>query len=75
MNVSPGATHPVLCPKCSGPDLSVGLVAGKAIEQTYTAGMPDFIGETRGITYSPGGPGRLIGCLKCPVCGYSITYP
>lgn len=56
------------CPKCK-----VDLVSGIAIEQTYTAGTPDFPGETRGMTISPGGPGKLIGCLKCPECGWSMT--
>lgn len=43
---------------------------GKAIEQTYT-GIPDFIGGDV-VTMSPGGPGRLIDCLKCVKCGWSV---
>ena len=46
---------------------------GKAIEQTWTPGVPDFPGQTIGITMSAGGPGRLIDCLKCDKCGWSIT--
>ncbi|MDO4795555.1 MAG: hypothetical protein Q4A28_06395 [Brachymonas sp.] len=50
---------------------------GIAIEQTYTAGEPDFPSD-RGdpnaiVTLSPGGPGKLIECLKCPQCGWSVT--
>lgn len=56
------------CPKCR-----LSLVPGLAILQTYTTSIPDFIGEDRGITVSPGGPGRLAECLKCPGCGYSKT--
>ncbi len=56
------------CPKCNVP-----LVKGQAIQQTYSAGTPDFPGETRGMTMSPGGPGKLIDCLKCPDCGWSTT--
>ena len=44
---------------------------GKAIEQTYT-GIPDFIGGDV-VTMSPGGPGRLIDCMKCVECGWSVT--
>ena len=25
------------------------------------------------VTMSPGGPGKLISCLKCPQCGWSVT--
>lgn len=44
---------------------------GKAIEQTYT-GIPDFIGDDHICTVSPGGPGKLIKCLKCEDCGWSV---
>jgi len=57
----------MICRKCNtlmGP--------GKALEQTYT-GTPDFPGDTHPVTMSPGGPGRLAACLKCPTCGYSVT--
>ena len=46
------------------------LRAGIAMQQTYTCGSPDM-GEC--VTFSPGGPGRLIECRKCPACGWSIT--
>ena len=45
---------------------------GKAIEQTYT-GTPDFPGDTQCITMSPGGPGKIVDCLKCDQCGWSVT--
>ncbi len=50
---------------------------GKAIEQTWTPGIPDFPGDPResiGQTMNAGGPGRLIECLKCQACGWSVTY-
>lgn len=58
------------CPKCNVP-----LAPGKAIRQTWTAGAPDFIGDANPSiqTMSPGGPGKLIDCLKCPDCGWSTT--
>jgi len=55
------------CRKCGGT-----MIPGKAIEQTLT-GTPDFPGDTRGITMSPGGSGKLIDCLKCEKCGWSVT--
>lgn len=54
------------CKKC-GALMRYGL----AIEQTYT-GTPDFAGGEI-VTLSPGGPGKLIDCLKCPQCGWSVT--
>lgn len=55
------------CPKCR-----VKLKPGIVILQTYT-GLPDFPGETRAMTMSPGGMGKLAECDKCPKCGYSRT--
>lgn len=55
------------CRKCHGP-----IALGKAIAQT-TTGVPDFIGTTHVCTVSPGGPGKLIDCLKCSECGWSVT--
>jgi hypothetical protein len=55
------------CPTCH-----IKLKKGIAIEQTYT-GIPDFFGSKEIVTISPGGNGKLIPCLKCPKCGYSIT--
>ena len=56
------------CQKCNTP-----MVAGKALAQTFVGGMPDFPGDTHASTFSAGGPGELIDCLKCPNCGRSIT--
>ena len=55
------------CAKCGG-----RMLPGKAIEQTYT-GVPDFIGDSYPVTLSAGGPGRLVDCLKCEACGWSVT--
>ena len=55
------------CKRCNGE-----MKPGKAIEQTYT-GIPDFIGGDV-VTMSPGGPGRLIDCMKCVECGWSVTW-
>ena len=55
-----------ICRKCGGV-----MVPGLAIEQTWT-GIPDFIGGAV-MTVSPGGPGKLSECLKCSVCGWSVT--
>jgi hypothetical protein len=46
---------------------------GKAIEQTFTSGASDFPGETEIITFSVGGPGKLIDVEKCKACGWSVT--
>lgn len=54
------------CVKC----LSI-LKQGIAIENTVT-GIPDFIGDKDNCTISAGGSGKLIPCLKCPNCGYSV---
>ena len=56
------------CPKCK-----TLLHPGIALAQTWTSGTPDFHGETRGMTFSPGGPGKLINCYKCYDCGWSMT--
>jgi predicted RNA-binding Zn-ribbon protein involved in translation (DUF1610 family) len=63
------------CPKCKW---AGAPKEGLALMQTWTTGMPDFIGDpnpddNRCQTMSPGGPGRLVSCLKCPECGYSVT--
>lgn len=54
------------CSKCGGK-----MAPGKAIAQTCT-GMPDFPGGDV-LTLSPGGPGRLVECLKCQKCGHSVS--
>ena len=43
---------------------------GIALEQTCT-GNPDFPGGEV-VTMSPGGPGRLVECMKCEKCGWSV---
>lgn len=62
--------HTPRCPKCRVP-----LREGQAIQQTWITGAPDFIGDVRPNiqTMSAGGPGKLISCLKCPECGWSVT--
>lgn len=54
------------CKNCSTP-----MRPGQAIQQTYT-GTPEFSGSEI-VTLSPGGPGKLIDCIKCPQCGWSVT--
>ena len=46
---------------------------GIAMGQTWSAGVPDFPGQDTCITMSPGGPGRVIDCMKCESCGWSQT--
>jgi hypothetical protein len=54
------------CRKCGAP-----MQPGVAFAQTYS-GSGDF-GRDDVVTMSPGGPGRLIECLKCSGCGWSVT--
>lgn len=56
------------CKKCGGT-----MAAGKAIEQTYTGVLVDFPGDKSTITLSAGGPGKLVDCMKCKNCGWSVT--
>lgn len=66
-----GNEHAPLCRRCKVP-----MVVGKATEQTWVMGVPDFPGNTInsiGQTLNVGGPGKLIECLKCPKCGHSVT--
>lgn len=59
------------CHKCHAP-----MQPGIAIEQTYTTGLPDFPGDDPASavqTISPGGPGRIVQCLKCTECGHSVS--
>ena len=55
------------CQKCA-----TKMIASKALAQTYT-GQADFPGDTKPVTMSPGGKGKMIDCYKCPSCGWSIT--
>lgn len=57
-----------LCKKCGGI-----MRPGIAMGQTFSAGTPDFPGEDSCITMSPGGPGRVVDCMKCESCGWSRT--
>lgn len=54
------------CPKHNVP-----LQPGKAIEQTCVP--TGEWSEVNTCWMRFGGPGRLINCLKCPVCGLSVT--
>ena len=56
------------CRKCH-----TEMKPGKATGQTYTGGMKDFASDERAVTFSAGGPGVLIECMKCPACGYSVS--
>jgi hypothetical protein len=47
------------------------MLPGVAMAQTY-GGIPDFHGHEV-VTMSPSGPGVLVDCLKCNVCGHSVT--
>lgn len=62
------ATKQNTCRKCQGI-----MRPGQAMAQTFDSGLPDFPGDTHGITISPGGPGKLIDCMKCSSCGWSVT--
>lgn len=59
-----------ICRKCGG-----AMKPGKAMWQTFI-GAPDFPGDKGtelGCTISPGGPGKLIDCMKCEQCGWSLV--
>ena len=56
------------CLKCKA-----DMVPGKALAQTFTAGELDFPGDDHAVTFSAGGPGKLVDCLKCPKCGRSVS--
>lgn len=58
----------IKCKKCGGE-----MRPGQALQQTFTSGAPDFPGDSVGITFSPGGPGKLVDVLKCRDCGHSFT--
>lgn len=54
------------CKKCY-----VEMKSGIALENTVV-GLPDFSSDKAPCTVSAGGPGKLVDCMKCPSCGYSI---
>ena len=58
------------CKHCNG-----DMKPGKALQSTFNSGMPDFPGDKNVVTLSPGGPGKLIDCLKCSNCGWSMAEP
>lgn len=58
---------PMPCRKCGG-----AMKPSQALGQTCT-GLPDFIGDPTPVTISPGGPGKMINCIKCENCGWSVT--
>ena len=53
------------CTRCGGE-----MKPGQALESTLV-GEPDDIGEC--VTVSPGGQGKLVPCMKCAECGWSVT--
>lgn len=53
------------CPCCGG-DLAPRLAL-----QSTSVGEPDLGGDIATVSF--GGPGRLIDCLKCLKCGWSVT--
>lgn len=55
------------CRKCNAP-----MQRGKAITQTFT-GVGDFHDGDSVSTLSAGGPGKLVECMKCPECGWSMS--
>lgn len=54
------------CTKCGG-----DMKPGTALHNTLV-GFPDFPGGEVS-TVSRGGPGRLVPCMKCVKCGWSVT--
>ena len=56
------------CRKCGAT-----MQPGRALAQTFVGGVPDFPGDDHASTFSAGGPGQMIDCLKCPECGWSAT--
>lgn len=67
--VNPVMSPDQTCRKCGAP-----MAPGKAIENTLV-GIGDFGPADRVVTMSPGGPGRLVDCMKCTACGWSVTAP
>lgn len=46
---------------------------GHALEPAFS-GVPDFIGADDCVTLTPtAGNGDLVPCMKCGVCGWSVT--
>ncbi len=55
------------CCRCTSGSMRPGVAMAETI-----GGMPDFVGHEV-VTFSPGGPGKVIPCLKCSDCGHSET--
>lgn len=53
------------CKKCGGE-----MGPGEAMQNTLR-GVPDFA-DGQAVTMSYGGPGKLVDCLKCKECGWSV---
>lgn len=58
-------------PDVACPDCECELIDGVALINKLT-GIPDFIGDDYVCTVSPSGEAELTGCLKCPLCGFSV---
>lgn len=61
---------PQRCRKCNGE-----MKPSKALDNTLL-GFPDFLGDTgfeAGCTVSKSGPPKMIDCMKCAECGWSVT--
>lgn len=56
-----------VCRKCR-----ILMLPGKAL-QSMLGGVGDFHDGDNVVTLSPTGEARLIDCLKCPACGWSVT--
>lgn len=56
------------CKRCGN-----SMRPGQALEQTWKPGVDARLGQTAGATMIAGGPGRLVACMKCAACGYSVT--
>lgn len=66
ISLPPLPQEPPGCRKCGGT-----MQVGRAIVPTW-AGTPDDLGGGV-VTMASGGPGRLVPCLKCVSCGWSVT--
>lgn len=64
--IDQGKRTALVCRKCGG-----AMHCGMAME-TLLVGTGDLDWKAPPVTVSPGGPGRMVPCLKCVGCGYSI---
>lgn len=60
-------TDDTACRRCGGP-----MLRGHALQNTLS-GTPDFAGDPHPVTISRTGPAKVVPCLKCVNCGYSIA--